>query len=252
MNHKNIWIILKNRNECSHSHIPTRLLSLGSFMRGIIVAGILLFVPTVATAAESKELSADFDVFAVTLIREQRRPEIGDKFPTVTYYAWEDRGEGRTLQTLSTASSEGKRIYEIVPGAFTPTCTNTHIKPIADEVAKKESALNTQGVEVFVIGRNDSDVMEAWLQSMRAPATLRAIPDPKYTLLKLLGAAQMHPNRLALIGGRSSIYVLNGIIVGYAFEEDNASCGRTGIKNALEFDWVKAQEKIKAKDKGTD
>ncbi|KAG0329046.1 hypothetical protein BG004_002427 [Podila humilis] len=63
-------------------------------------------------------------------------------------------------QNLSISSYKGKKIVIVgVPGAFTPTCNNTHLP----EFREKYDELKAKGVdEVICLSTSDAFVMDAW------------------------------------------------------------------------------------------
>ena len=71
-----------------------------------------------------------------------------------------------------------------VPGAFTPTCNNTHLP----SYIKDFDALKAAGVKnIACVSVNDVFVMNAWNDALHAEGKVRMLADPKGDLVKALG-----------------------------------------------------------------
>jgi peroxiredoxin len=89
--------------------------------------------------------------------------KVGETLPEVTF-SLRQNGEGGNPTTGELFSGK-KVVLFAVPGAFTPTCSNTHL-PGYIALADK---LGDQGVHsIICLSVNDAFVMEAWGQSQNA------------------------------------------------------------------------------------
>jgi peroxiredoxin len=89
--------------------------------------------------------------------------KVGETLPEVTF-SLRQNGEGSNPTTGELFSGK-KVVVFAVPGAFTPTCSNTHL-PGYIALADKFSA---QGVDsIICLSVNDAFVMQAWGQSQHA------------------------------------------------------------------------------------
>ncbi len=95
----------------------------------------------------------------------------GQKVPSVTFRT---RQNGQWMDVTSDELFSGKTVAVFsLPGAFTPTCSSTHV-PGYNELAKafKENGVN----DIICISVNDPFVMEEWAKDQRAE-NVRFIPD---------------------------------------------------------------------------
>ena len=75
---------------------------------------------------------------------------------------------------LAEECKSGKHVIMGVPGAFTPTCSKTHLPGY---VAKAEE-LKAQGVgQIFCVSVNDPFVMAAWGENQGAEGKVRMLAD---------------------------------------------------------------------------
>lgn len=95
----------------------------------------------------------------------------GQKVPTVTF---KTRSNGEWVDITTDELFAGKNVVVFaLPGAFTPTCSSTHV-PGYNDLAKVffENGID----EIVCISVNDAFVMEEWQKDQKA-ANIRFIPD---------------------------------------------------------------------------
>ena len=81
---------------------------------------------------------------------------------------------GSQKVNLAEECKSGKHVIMGVPGAFTPTCSKTHLPGY---VAKAEE-LKAQGVgQIFCVSVNDPFVMAAWGENQGAEGKVRMLAD---------------------------------------------------------------------------
>lgn len=95
----------------------------------------------------------------------------GQKVPSVTFRT---REKGQWVDVTTDELFAGKTVIVFsLPGAFTPTCSSTHV-PGYNQLAK---VFKDNGVdEIICMSVNDAFVMEAWSKDQEA-SNLRMIPD---------------------------------------------------------------------------
>mmetsp|Transcript_56907 Transcript_56907/g.123691 ORF Transcript_56907/g.123691 Transcript_56907/m.123691 type:complete len:202 (-) Transcript_56907:430-1035(-) len=110
--------------------------------------------------------------------RKKKQVKVGDKLPATVLY----EGAPDTTVTL-TDLCKGKKVVIVgVPGAFTPTCSKTHLPGFAADSA----ALKAKGVdEIVCVSVNDPFVMQAWGQAIGGD--VRYLADMKGELAAELG-----------------------------------------------------------------
>ncbi len=112
--------------------------------------------------------------------REGQRRE-GERVPEVTFRT---RENGQWNDVTSGELFGGKKVVVFaLPGAFTPTCSSSHL-PRYEELAP---ALKGAGVdEIVCLSVNDGFVMEAWRADQKA-GTVRLIPDGNGEFTRQMG-----------------------------------------------------------------
>lgn len=139
----------------------------------------------------------------------------GNRVPQVTFRTRTDEGwEDITSETLF---KDKTVVVFALPGAFTPTCSATHL-PRYEELA---SVFYEQGVDdVVCISVNDGFIMHAW-QNDQAISNVKMIPDGNGEFTEQMG---MLVDKSSLgFGKRSwrySMLVKDGVIVKMFIEPD--------------------------------
>eukprot|EP00499_Haloplacidia_sp_CaronLabIsolate_P009673 CAMPEP_0196777842 /NCGR_PEP_ID=MMETSP1104-20130614/5459_1 /TAXON_ID=33652 /ORGANISM="Cafeteria sp., Strain Caron Lab Isolate" /LENGTH=163 /DNA_ID=CAMNT_0042148011 /DNA_START=74 /DNA_END=565 /DNA_ORIENTATION=+ len=104
----------------------------------------------------------------------------GKPFPDVELH---ENTPGTKVSTAEFAKGR-KVVFVGVPGAFTPTCHNTHLPGFLENLEKLKAA----GVdEVACVAVNDAFVMSAWGKSLGTEGKIRMLADAKADLTKALG-----------------------------------------------------------------
>jgi peroxiredoxin/glutaredoxin len=137
----------------------------------------------------------------------------GTTLPTMTFRFRE--GAGWVDRTTADLFS-GKRVVAFaLPGAFTPTCSSSHV-PRYDELADEFAAAGID--DLFVISVNDPFVMAAWEQD-QGTSRVRYLADGNGELTEALGML-VDKSDLAF-GGRSWRYamVVNDGVIEKSFIE---------------------------------
>lgn len=86
----------------------------------------------------------------------------GDRVPDAVLHELTDDG----MQAHKAAEFFGKGVHAVfgVPGAFTPTCSNSHCPGFK----LAHAAFKARGVSVSVVAPNDAFVMQAWKKAQGA------------------------------------------------------------------------------------
>ena len=135
----------------------------------------------------------------------------GTKIPNVTFKVRVKKGENYEWQDVNTAEifSGKKVIIFSLPGAFTPTCSSTHLPGYEtryDEL--KELGID----EVYCMSVNDSFVMNAWAKDQEVK-NVKMLPDGNAELTRKLGLLVKKENLgFGLRSWRFSAFVDNGEI----------------------------------------
>lgn len=108
--------------------------------------------------------------------------QVGDKMPSVKLKHLTSEG----LQEIDTGEFfAGKKVVLFaVPGAFTPTCSRTHLPGYVDQA----EAIKQKGVdEIACLAVNDPFVMSAWAEQHGATDEIVMLPDGNGEFTRALG-----------------------------------------------------------------
>ncbi len=140
---------------------------------------------------------------------------VGQVFPQVEIKEFVDVAqEGcpigpRALQTQSELA--GKSVVIVgVPGAFTPTCSETHIPAYLSKVAEfKQKGID----EIWCVSVNDAFVMHAWGKALGVGQDIRMMADGSAVLAKALGLTlDLTAAGLGLRSCRFAVWVVDGVV----------------------------------------
>mmetsp|Transcript_55359 Transcript_55359/g.132227 ORF Transcript_55359/g.132227 Transcript_55359/m.132227 type:complete len:186 (+) Transcript_55359:55-612(+) len=134
----------------------------------------------------------------------------GDKFPAIEL----DFGFPPTKVNMAERLAGKKAVVVGVPGAFTPTCSGTHVPGYL----AKQAALKAKGVsEVIVCSVNDGAVMEGWAKDQKVEGSMITfLGDTRMELTKALDLVLDAEKPMEVLGNprckRFAMVVDNGII----------------------------------------
>lgn len=114
------------------------------------------------------------------------------------------------------------------PGAFSPTCSNTHLPNVANHV----DDFNKKGIdEVICLAVNDVFVLRAWASHHKVEKKLKFIADGNADLTKAMGMTyDASPFGMGIRSQRYSIYIEKGIVRLLHMESTAGACT---LSNAL-------------------
>ncbi|MFB2533407.1 peroxiredoxin [Paracoccus sp. p4-l81] len=154
----------------------------------------------------------------------------GDTLPAATLLKLGENGpEAVELASLT----GGKRVVIFaVPGAFTPTCTKSHM-PSFIETADQYAA---KGVDLVCVSVNDPFVTDAWAKSTGADkAGITVLADAEGAFTKAIGMDFTAPP--AGLIGRSKRYAMlveDGKIAALHLEDNPGECSVSGGSSMLD------------------
>jgi peroxiredoxin len=141
--------------------------------------------------------------------------KVGDQVPNVTI----KRTTAEGAEDVATKSFfEGRKVVLFsVPGAFTPTCSATHLPGFvtkADEIRSKGVA------EIACLAVNDPFVMKAWGEQHKAAGKVTMLADGNAEFTKALGLEQdLSVAALGVRGKRFLMVVDNGVVSSLEIEQ---------------------------------
>lgn len=135
--------------------------------------------------------------------------KIGDVLPNATL-AELCAGQEPQMHQVSELAKGKKIAFFMVPGAFTPACTNNHLPGFLEQVA----AFEAKGVdEIWCVAVNDMFVMEAWGRDRQVDGKIRMLADGSAEWTKQLGVElDLTDKGLGVRSHRLSAYVENGVV----------------------------------------
>lgn len=142
----------------------------------------------------------------------------------------QERKNGENISHNTLTLFSGKKIVLFaVPGAFTPTCSESHLPGFvvkADEIKAK-------GIDAIIcLSVNDAFVMEAWGKSQNAEQ-LMMLADGDASFTQLLGLEKATGAFGGLRSQRYAMIVDDGVVTGL-FVEPPKSFGVSTAENVLE------------------
>jgi len=126
---------------------------------------------------------------------------VGDRFPSINLFTFKDD----KITPINTEEAfKGKKVVLFaVPGAFTPTCSNTHCPSFVRDAEK----LKAKGVDlVACTSVNDAFVMDAWSKSQKADGKILMLADGNAQLTEAIGMVK--DSSPSGMGKRSKRYVM--------------------------------------------
>ncbi|MDH5493886.1 MAG: peroxiredoxin [Myxococcales bacterium] len=141
---------------------------------------------------------------------------IGDTIPSATLKELTDEGMNE-VKTEELFGPGRKVIVFSLPGAFTPTCSQTHLPGFVAEA----DALRAKGVsEIVCLAVNDAFVMKAWGDAQGATGKVRMLADGSAVFTKLLGLEQdLSAAGMGIRGKRFAMIVEDGKVKNLDVEE---------------------------------
>lgn len=107
--------------------------------------------------------------------------QIGDKLPDCTFSLM--NSEGSFNPTTESLFSNKRVVLFALPGAFTPTCSNTHLPGYI----AKANEFKAQGIDsIICLSVNDAFVMKAWGDDQQADPVIM-LADGGATFTKAVG-----------------------------------------------------------------
>jgi peroxiredoxin len=155
--------------------------------------------------------------------------KVGDKLPAGSFGIMTASGPGSiTTDELF----NGKRVVLFsVPGAFTPTCSKTHLPSfVANNAAIKAKGVDT----VACVAVNDVFVMDAWGKSSGADGKVQMLADGNATYTKALGLElDASGFGMGTRGLRFALVAKDGVVQALEVEPNAGQCTISGGESIL-------------------
>jgi len=155
--------------------------------------------------------------------------KVGDRVPSGSLGTMKAEGPG----SISTDELfKGKKVVLFsVPGAFTPTCSKTHLPSFVQTAA----ALKAKGVDTIAcMAVNDVFVMDAWGKSGGAEGKVLMLADGNATYTKALGMElDASGFGMGVRGQRFALVVKDGVVEKVLLEPSAGQCTVSGGESVL-------------------
>ena len=155
--------------------------------------------------------------------------KIGDKVPAGTFGVMKSEGPG----SISTDELfKGKTVVLFsVPGAFTPTCSKTHLPSFVQNAP----ALKAKGVDAIAcLAVNDVFVMDAWGKGLGADGKVIMLADGNAAYTKALGLElDASGFGMGIRGQRFAMVVKDGVVQKLNVEPSAGQCTISGGESIL-------------------
>jgi len=146
---------------------------------------------------------------------------VGTRLPDVEVY---ENNPGNKLKITDLFAGK-KGILIGVPGAFTPTCSRSHLPGFIQNI----DTVRAKGYDVVAcITVNDAFVVDAWGKDQKADGVVRMLADPAAAFTK---AIHMDKDLPPLGGVRSKRYtaIIEDNVVKQVFEEPDGTGGTCSL-----------------------
>jgi glutaredoxin/glutathione-dependent peroxiredoxin len=155
--------------------------------------------------------------------------KVGDKVPSGSFGIMKSEGPGSmTTDELF----KGKTVVLFsVPGAFTPTCSKTHLPSFVQNAA----AIKAKGVDTIAcLAVNDVFVLDAWAKGAGADGKVLMLGDGNATYTKALGLElDASGFGMGIRGQRFAMIVKNGVVDKLQLEPSAGQCTVSGGESIL-------------------
>src|SRR5215467_6952138 len=155
--------------------------------------------------------------------------KVGDKVPSGNFGVMKSEGPG---SLSSDELFKGKTVVLFsVPGAFTPTCSKTHLPGFV----KNAGAIKAKGVDAIAcLAVNDVFVMDAWGKSSGAEGKVLMLADGNAAYVKALGLElDASGFGMGTRGQRFAMVVKDGVVDKLQVEPSAAQCTISGGESIL-------------------
>ena len=134
--------------------------------------------------------------------------QVGDRLPNVTLYVM---GQGGPEAVSTDTLFSGKRVVLFaLPGAFTPTCSASHLPGFvvhADDIYK-------QGIDkIICLSVNDAFVMDAWGKAQNANDNILMVGDGNADFSEAVGLSEdRHERGMGIRSKRYAMIIDDGVL----------------------------------------
>lgn len=156
--------------------------------------------------------------------------KVGDKLPAFTFLTPTKDG-GRTEITTDQVFAGKKVILVAVPGAFTPTCSKTHVPGFI----QKFDEIRAKGVDaIAVTAVNDAYVLGAWRDALGAGDKITFLADGAAAFATELGLNLDPSPSMGVRSRRYAAIVEDGVVTELQVEEKSSEATCSAAPSILD------------------
>src|SRR5215813_9043144 len=155
--------------------------------------------------------------------------KVGDKLPSGTFGIMKAEGPG-AMSTDELFNGKTVVLFS-VPGAFTPTCSKTHLPGFVQNAA----ALKGKGIDTLAcMAVNDVFVLDAWGKGAGADGKVLMLADGNATYIKALGLElDASGFGMGIRGQRFALVAKDGVVEKLMVESNAGQCTVSGSESVL-------------------
>lgn len=157
--------------------------------------------------------------------------KVGEKLPAFTFFT--PTADGGKAEVTTDAVFAGKKVVLVaVPGAFTPTCSKTHIPGFV----QKFDEIRAKGVDaIAVTAVNDAYVMGAWRDALGAAGKITFLADGSAGFAKAVGLdIDLTAGGMGVRSTRYAAIVVDGVVKELQVEENAGQATCSAAPSILE------------------
>ena len=134
--------------------------------------------------------------------------QAGEKLPDAEFIIMTEDGKAKT--SIAELTTGRKVVLFAVPGAFTGTCSATHLPGFVENA----DAIKEKGVdEIAVVSVNDADVMNAWAAAYKGAKKITFLADGNGDFAKAIGMdVDLSVAGMGLRSKRYSMIIEDGVV----------------------------------------
>ena len=134
--------------------------------------------------------------------------QVGDRLPDAEFIITTKDGKAKT--SIADLTSGRKVVLFAVPGAFTSTCSSSHLPGFIENA----EAIKEKGVdEIAVVSVNDSAVMDAWAEASKGKGKITFLADGNGDFAKAIGMdVDLSVAGMGLRSKRYSMIIEDGVV----------------------------------------
>ena len=156
--------------------------------------------------------------------------KVGDKLPSSELFYIDQNNDVKKIDILDLCRNK-KTIILGMPGAFTKTCSTTHLPGY---IKNYDLALKKGITKIICLAVNDPNVMKAWGENLNVGTKILMAGDPFLKFTKSIGSeVDKSAKGLGIRSNRYTMLVENEVLKKIEEEKETAICELSGAESFL-------------------